>query len=96
MMVGCAMNEPVAFPPQRPATQAAEGVPRWRWTVAEAERMAVSGFFTEFDKFELLGGEIVPMSPKGRRHELVREELSLRFRKWRRPASSLLPNLNST
>jgi Uma2 family endonuclease len=80
-MVGYGMNEHFTVPPQRPTTQAADGLPRWRWTVAEIERLANAGFFTEFDKFELLGGEIVPMSPKGRRHELVREELTFRFTK---------------
>lgn len=73
------MNEHFTFPPQRPTTQAAEGLPRWRWTVAELERLDAAGIFSEYDKFELLGGEIVPMSPKGVRHELVREELSFRF-----------------
>jgi Uma2 family endonuclease len=72
-MVGYGMNEHFIIPPQRPTTQAAEGLPRWRWTVAEVERMAAQGFFTEFDQFELLGGEIVPMmSPSGRRHETIR------------------------
>jgi Uma2 family endonuclease len=75
------MNEHFTFPPRRPTTQAAEGLPRWRWTVAEIERLAAEGIFSEFDKFELLGGEIVPTSPKGRRHELVCEELAFRFTK---------------
>jgi Uma2 family endonuclease len=57
-------------------TQAAEGLPRWRWTTAELERLAELGAFTEYDRFELIGGEIVPMSPTGRRHELVAEELA--------------------
>ena len=71
------MNEHFTFPPQRPTTRAAEGLPRWRWTVAEIERIAVHGLFTEFDQFELLGGEIVPMmSPAGRRHETIRIELA--------------------
>jgi Uma2 family endonuclease len=71
------MNQHFTFPPQRPTTQAAEGVPRWRWTVAEVERMVAHGFFTEFDRFELLGGEIVPMmSPAGRRHETIKIELA--------------------
>jgi Uma2 family endonuclease len=73
------MNQHFTFPPQRPTTQAAEGVPRWRWTIAEIERMVTAAIFNEYDKFELLGGEIVPMSPKGIRHELMREELSFRF-----------------
>ena len=45
------MNEHFTFPPQRPTTQAAEGLPRWRWTVTEIERVAAHGFFTEFDQF---------------------------------------------
>jgi Uma2 family endonuclease len=71
------MNEHFSLPPQRPTTQAADGLPRWRWTVVEVERMAAEGFFTEYDQFELLGGEIVPMmSPAGRRHETIRIELA--------------------
>jgi Uma2 family endonuclease len=73
------MNEPFKMPPKRLATQAAEGLPRWRWTVAELERIAEAGFFTEYDEFELIGGEMVPMSPEGRRHVIVRVELSFRF-----------------
>jgi Uma2 family endonuclease len=41
--------------------------------------MAASGYFDEYDRFELLGGEIVPMSPKGRRHEIIRAKLAYRF-----------------
>ncbi len=64
------MNEHFAPPLQRSATRAAEGLPRWRWTVAEIERMAAGGVFREDERIELLGGEIVPMmSPAGRRHE---------------------------
>jgi Uma2 family endonuclease len=63
----------------RPTTRAADGLPRWSWTVAEIERMAAGGYFRDEDRFELVGGEIVPMSPKGRRHEIVRGVLALRF-----------------
>jgi Uma2 family endonuclease len=56
-------------------TQAAEGIPRWRWTTAELLRLAELGAFADGDRFELIGGEIVPMSPKGRRHEVVSDEL---------------------
>jgi Uma2 family endonuclease len=73
------MNELFSPAQQRPTTQTAEGLPRWCWTVAEIERMTAAGYFHEDDRFELLGGEIVPMSPKGRRHEIVRLELSYRF-----------------
>src|SRR5712671_683309 len=73
------MNERFTLPPQRPTTQAADGLPRWCWTVAEVERMAAAGLFTEYDQFELLGGEIVPMSPAGRRHETIRIRLAHRM-----------------
>jgi Uma2 family endonuclease len=71
------MHECFAVPPPRPTTQAAEGLPRWRWTVAEVERIAAHGFFTEFDQFELLGGELVPMISAASRHEeTIRIELA--------------------
>src|SRR6266446_642586 len=72
------MNKNVAQIP-RPTTRAADGLPRWSWTVAEIERMAAGGYFRDEDRFELVGGEIVPMSPKGRRHEIVREALAFHF-----------------
>jgi hypothetical protein len=68
-------------PYQRPTTRAAEGLSRWRWTVAEIERMAEDGYFHEHERFELVGGEIVPMSPEGRRHEIIRGALAFRFTK---------------
>ena len=70
------MNEITRQPKIRPTTQAAEGVPRLRWTLAEFERLAEVGILTEEDRVELIGGELVPMSPKGSRHELVRDELT--------------------
>jgi Uma2 family endonuclease len=73
------MNEIFSPAPERPTTQAADGLPRWRWTVAEVEQMATAHYFHEYDRFELLGGEILPMSPKGRRHELIRLNLGYRF-----------------
>jgi Uma2 family endonuclease len=73
------MNRIFAPPSPRPATRAADGLPRWRWTVAEIEKMAVDGYFHEDERFELVGGEIVPMSPKGRRHEIIRGQLAFRF-----------------
>jgi Uma2 family endonuclease len=64
----------------RPTTQAAEGLPRWRWTVSEIERMAADGYFHEDDRFELVGGDIVPMPPnRERRHEIIRAVLAFRF-----------------
>jgi len=75
------MNEIFLPPFGRPGTQAAEGLPRWRWTVEEIERIAATGIFNEQDRFELIGGEIVPMSPKGLRHERLRNMLDYRWTK---------------
>jgi Uma2 family endonuclease len=67
------------LPYQRPTTRAADGLSRWRWTVAEIEKMAEDGYFLEDERFELVGGEIVPMSPKGIRHEAIRGMLTYHF-----------------
>ena len=67
------MNELSPQPRVRPTTQAAEGVPRLRWTLAEFDRLAELGILTEDDRIELIGGELVPMSPKGNRHENVKD-----------------------
>lgn len=56
-------------------TQAAEGLPRRRFTVAEVEAMVAAGVMEEDERVELIGGELVPMSPKGNRHEVVKVEL---------------------
>jgi Uma2 family endonuclease len=69
------MNEhlrPNRFPA---TTQAAEGLPRRRWTVAEIQAMVAQGIILEDERFELVGGEVVPMSPKGVRHEVVKKAL---------------------
>jgi Uma2 family endonuclease len=59
-------------------TQAAEGLERRRWTVAEIEAMVVAGIIDEDERFELIDGEVVPMSPKGLRHEVIKASLN----KW--------------
>jgi Uma2 family endonuclease len=71
------MNEISPVSRQRATTQAAEGLPRLAWTVEEFDSLAEHGFFTEDDRIELIGGELVPMSPKGNRHEVVRGDLAL-------------------
>jgi Uma2 family endonuclease len=53
-------------------TSAAEGLPRRRFTVAEVEAMVAAGVMEEDERVELIGGELVPMSPKGSRHEAVK------------------------
>ena len=57
-------------------TQAAEGMPRRPWTRAEIAAMVKAGIIDEDERFELIGGEVVPMSPKGARHELVKMEIN--------------------
>jgi Uma2 family endonuclease len=70
------MNEHLRHSRLPGTTQAAEGLPRRRWTVAELEAMVAKGIISEVERFELIGGEVVPMCPKGRRHEIVRSELA--------------------
>ena len=64
-------------------TQAAEGLPRRRFTVADIEAMVAAGLMDEDERVELIGGELVPMSPKGNRHEVLKAAL---LRRWYRGA----------
>jgi Uma2 family endonuclease len=56
-------------------TSAAEGLPRRRFTVAEVEAMVAAGVMEEDERVELIGGELVPMSPKGNHHEVMKRAL---------------------
>ncbi len=69
--------------PAARVTSAAEGLPRRRFTVAEVEAMVAAGVMDEDERVELIGGELVPMSPKGNRHEVVKTAL---LRRWFRMA----------
>ncbi len=60
-------------------TSAAEGLPRRRFTVTEVEAMVAAGVMEEDERVELIGGELVPMSPKGSQHEVVKTAL---LRRW--------------
>src|SRR3984957_8471644 len=62
-----------------PVTSAAEGLPRRRFTVAEVEAMVAAGVMEEDERVELIGGELVPMSPKGNHHEVVKTALLARW-----------------
>jgi Uma2 family endonuclease len=64
-------------------TSAAEGLPRRRFTVAEVEAMVAAGVMEEDERAELIGGELVPMSPKGNHHEVLKAAL---LRRWFRSA----------
>jgi Uma2 family endonuclease len=69
------MNEHLRPARLPPTTQAAEGLPRRRWSEAEIREMMAKGIILEDERFELIGGEVVPMSPKGARHEMVKKAL---------------------
>ena len=60
----------------RATTRAAEGLPRRAFTVEVVERMVEVGLIEEDERLELLGGELVPMSPKGYFHERVKLALN--------------------
>jgi Uma2 family endonuclease len=75
MCYGFPMNTQFRSPDLSLTTQAAEGLMRRRWTVAEIEAMVAAGVILEDERFELIGGEVVPMSPKGSRHENVKVTL---------------------
>ena len=62
-----------------PLTRAAEGLDRWAFTVAEVERMVEAGIIPPDTRLEVIGGEIVPMSPKGARHEAIKTALTFRW-----------------
>jgi Uma2 family endonuclease len=58
-----------------PVTHAADGLDRRAFTVQEVIRMVETGILGRNERFELIGGEIVPMSPKGIRHERLKQWL---------------------
>lgn len=60
-------------------TQAAEGLRRRRFTAAEVTAFVEHGLIDEKERFELIGGEIVPMSPKGLFHERLKTALNIYF-----------------
>ncbi len=57
------------------ATRAAEGLPRRSFTVVEIRRMVETGIIAEDENFELIEGEVVPMSAKGNQHEVIKAAL---------------------
>lgn len=72
------MREDLAAGGPVPATtQVADGLPRRAWTIDEVERMVQVGILREPEPFELIGGELVAMAAKDRRHEVLRTELAL-------------------
>jgi Uma2 family endonuclease len=70
------MNSPFRHADLPMTSQAAEGMARRRWTVAEIEEMVRAGIIDPKERFELIDGEVVPMSPKGAKHEHVKASLN--------------------
>jgi Uma2 family endonuclease len=68
-------TRPLPDTPRDRTTQAAEGMLRRRFTVAEMEAMVAAGILDEDERIELIGGEVVPMSPKGNHHEALKHVL---------------------
>jgi Uma2 family endonuclease len=58
---------------------AAEGLPRVAWTVDDVYTMVEAGLLHEDDRVELIEGELVPMSPKGNHHEVLKTRIAVYF-----------------
>lgn len=76
------MNEISTFVPKPHATtQAADGIPRLKWTLEEFERLSELGFFGGLDRprerLELIDGDLVLRGQKESRHERVRGRLTM-------------------
>jgi Uma2 family endonuclease len=63
------------------SARASDGLERWRFTVADVEAMVVAGILEEDDRVELIEGELIRMSPKGGRHEVLKGAIN---RHWQR------------
>ena len=59
-----------------PTTRGAEGLDRRAFSIADVERMLAAGVLDRDEKFELIRGEIVPVSPQQRRHSVLRNRLA--------------------
>jgi Uma2 family endonuclease len=64
-----------------PVSRAAEGLARRAFTIADLEKMVEAGLIDPDERLELIGGEIVPMSPKGTRHEAIKVALNVHWAK---------------
>src|SRR6516165_8866155 len=78
----CTMTvRPFFDTPRDRTTQAAEGMLRRRFSVEELEAMVAAGILGEDERIELIGGEVVPMSPKGNSHEVLKHALNIYWAK---------------
>ena len=76
--------------PEPRTTRAADGMERRAFTVEEVEAMVAAGIVGANERFELIGGEMVPMSPKGTLHEWVKRKLNRHFQIEAGPAFDVL------
>ena len=53
-----------------------DGAARRLWTADELRQMVLAGMLREEERIELIGGDVVTMSPKGARHENLRTRIS--------------------
>ena len=56
--------------------RAADGLPRRAFTVDDINRMMEVGIFSEDERFELIEGDLVMMSPKHVAHERIKNALN--------------------
>jgi Uma2 family endonuclease len=68
-------------------------LPRRSFTVKEVERMSEVGLLRAEERVELIGGELVPMNPKGSRHEVLKARL---LRQWYRVAPDTIELIPET
>src|SRR5437660_12463199 len=57
-------------------TRAADDLPRRAFTVDDITRMMEAGIFNEDERFELIEGDLVMMSPKHIAHERIKNALT--------------------
>ena len=62
--------------PTMTTTRGAEGLDRRAFTVSDVERMLEAGILDQDDKFELIGGEIVPMNSQLAPHAQVKARIA--------------------
>ncbi len=62
-----------------PVSRAAEGLARRAFTISDLEKMVEAGLVDPDERLELIGGEIVPMSPKGNRHEAIKVAFNMHW-----------------
>ena len=70
---------------------ASKQLPDRRFTVAEVEAMVAAGAMEEDERIELIHGELVPMSPKGNQHEVLKVALLDRWYRARPVECALAP-----